>query len=117
MFDNSYTLDFSDTDSLVLTRINQDDFASTYYGTDTDGSEVTLEIKHNRVVGQQSHIVKLAVVSYDEDGAPIRTTSPWINVKTFKAKQDAALAAQATGTLLEFIQMSGHLDRLLAFES
>lgn len=120
MLANSYTLDFAGTDDLVLVRTNQDAGGSTYFfrGSSLD---VTMNIKHTypaaRTSGEESHLVRMDVQSYDAEGVLIRTTSAWTVITTRGGAQDTTVASNIHKALTEFLAVSGVKAAILARES
>lgn len=118
MLDNTLTLDFG-TGTVILTRVNQDDFASTYFG-ESGSDKLSLSVKHTipgRGQPGESHLVRLDVEHYDATGAYQRTSSAWLVVKTFDGTQDSAVSLKVGLSLQSFVGVSANLQKVLARES
>lgn len=120
MLANSYTLDYTGTDDLVLKRTNQDAGGSTFFfrGSNYD---VTMTVKHTypavRGSGEESHLVRFDVQQYDTDGILIKTSSVWTVIVTRGGAQDNTVSSDIFGSLMEFMGLSGMLDAILGREA
>lgn len=102
MLDNTLSIDYAATTGITLTRVNQDNYSSEYYG-ETGDMKFKLNVKHTipaRGLAGESHLVRLDVEHYDAEGTYMRTSSAWIVVKTFDSTQDTT-AVSATALALQ----------------
>lgn len=117
MLDNQLTVTFGAT-PVTVTRVNQDNFGSTYYGENGD-EKVTLTFAHTippRGQPNESHLVRLNVEHYDAEGIYLRTSSAWTVIKTFDGIQDSAKSAECANALSAFLD-STIVGKLVARES
>lgn len=120
MLANSFTLDYTGTDDLILKRTNQDAGGSTFFfrGSTYD---VTMTIKHQypaaRSSGEESHLVRFDVQQYDGDGVHLRTTSVWTVLTTRGGAQDTTVSTNIFETMSEFFAQSGMLAAILGREA
>lgn len=101
MLDNTLTFDYAGA-SVTLDRINQDSYASEYFGEATD-VKITLKISHTippRGGSGESHLVRLDVEHYDTEGTYVRTSSAWTVIKTFDNTQDSDASNDAATALV-----------------
>lgn len=94
------------SESIDLHRINQDNYASTYFGKNAAGdAHLTLAIKHTipaRGGEGESHLVRLDVEHY-ASGVYVRTSSAWTVVKTSDNVQDDTSSANAAEVIEAFM--------------
>lgn len=106
MLTNTITIDLGN-DEVVLTKINQDNYGSEYYAKTSAGEAVTMTIAHTlpkqRGRGGESHLVKLSVEHFDDEGVYQRTSTAWTVIKTFDGVQDDDASKDATAALLGFL--------------
>lgn len=120
MLANSYTLDYTGTDDLVLKRTNQDAGGSTFFfrGSNYD---VTMSVKHTypavRGSGEESHLVRFDVQQYDADGVLVRTSSVWTVFATRGGAQDTTVSANIFDSMTEFFGQVGMVDAILGREA
>lgn len=91
MFANTLDITMT-TGPVTLTRVNQDNFGSKYYGSDGD-NKIELVVSHQipaRGGSNESHLVRLNVEHYDPTGTYLRTSASWTVIKTFDGSQDDA---------------------------
>lgn len=86
------------SDTISLARINNDNFAATYYGVSTDGlRRYTMTTKHTIPTGNQvaeSHLIRLDRETVDSNGVYVRTDTVWFVPK-------CSGAAQIAGNLID----------------
>lgn len=100
MLDNTLTITLGGA-SVVLTRVDQSNFVSTYFGQDGD-DKVSLSVRHqipSRGGSNESHLVRLDVEHYDALGVYIRQSSAWTVIKTFDGVQDQSDSEEAVAAL------------------
>lgn len=111
MLDNTISIDLGADLGIVLTRVNQDNFSSQYFGEGSASEKITLNVKHDipsRGVAGESHLVRLDVEHYDGSGVYIRTSSAWTVIKTFDGIQSSS------GSLNTAMALGGVLDSAFA---
>jgi len=110
MFANTLSVTM-DSGSVTLTRVNQDNFGSTYFGEDTN-RKIELVISHElpktRGDAGESHLVRFNVDHYSVDGVYLRRSSAWSVIKTFDGSQDADSSKEA------YVALHGLVDATFA---
>lgn len=118
MFDNTYALGMA-SGNVIVTRVNQDNFGSTYFGVD-GSNKIELVISHDipkkRGASGESHLCRLNVEHYDEGGTYLRTSSAWTVIKTFDNAQNETDSAEAANALAGFLS-AARITKLVARES
>lgn len=110
------------SDTLVLNRVNQDGYASTYFGRIGSNTDVTMSVKHTfpksrSVVGRESHLVRFDIEVFDGvSGGLIRKNSVWTVLQVDGGQQDSASLKQAYELITEFMT-SGNIDAILGRQS
>lgn len=106
MLTNTITIELGN-ESLVLTKINQDNYGSEYYTKTPAGEAVTMTIAHTlpkqRGRGGESHLVKLSVEHFDAEGVYQRTSTAWTVIKTFDGVQSDDDSLDASKALVGFL--------------
>jgi len=94
--------------TVLLNRINQDNFAAEYFGKTVGGDSITLTVKHTipaRGLDGESHLVRVDVDMYLLDVYQ-KTVSAWTVMKTTSSTQvdaDTKLALDALVSLVPTI--------------
>jgi hypothetical protein len=104
--------------TVTLTRNNQDNFGSTYYGT-SGTDKFNLNIKHTipaRGKPGESHMARLDVEHYDALGVLLRTVSTWSVIRTDDSTQNALNAENAAKALTAFLS-AANITKLVNRES
>lgn len=117
MLDNTITVTIG-ASSVDLTRVNQDNFSSTYFGTDGD-DKVSMTVKHtipSRGASGESHLVRMDIEHYDTEGVYLRTSSAWTVIKTFDGPQDSSDSSDVSLALVGFLT-SANVAKVVARES
>lgn len=119
MLDNTITVDLGADLGIVLTRVNQDNFSSQYFGEGSANEKITLNVKHDipsRGAAGESHLVRLDVEHYGIDGAYLSTSSAWVVIKTFDGIQ-VSQSSVDTQTGLAGILAPAFVAKIVARES
>jgi len=119
MLDNTLSIDYGATVGITLTRVNQDNFSSKYYGEDGN-QKFNLSVKHQipeRGLAGESHLVRLDVEHYDAEGVYIRTSSAWTVIKTFDGTQDSTASVNTVLALQDFTGVQANIEKVAARES
>lgn len=118
MLDNTISITHNAV-SVTLTRVNQDNYSSKYFGELANGDKVTLSVAHtipSRGAAGESHLVRLDIEHYDAEGVYQRTSSAWTVVKTFDGIQDSVECGYAADALVG-LTTSAFLAKVLGRES
>lgn len=113
MFANTLSVTIGGT-AVTLTRVNQDNFGSTYFGVDgTDKVELVIshELPKARGASGESHLVRMNIEHYDVAGVYQRQSSAWVVIKTFDGTQDATHSLECFDALRGLVTstMAGQL--------
>jgi hypothetical protein len=119
MFANTMTLTVNG-DAITMTRVNQENYSSSYYGVSTDGQRYhTMSIKHTlpkKEGDAESHMVRIDTKFYDSTGVYLREQSVWFVLKVHDASQDSA-AMNNVYTALATLWSSSEMLRVVGRES
>jgi hypothetical protein len=118
MLDNTLTITY-DASSITMTRVNQDNYSSEYFGEDTQ-MKLTLTFKHTipaRGTPGESHLVRLDIEHYDADGVYESTSSAWTVLKTFDGIQDSTALLHTVAALQDFTAVPASIAKVIARES
>nr|APG77005.1 hypothetical protein [Beihai levi-like virus 7] len=118
MLENTLSINYGAA-AVTLTRVNQDNYASTYFGEEGQ-QKFTMNVKHtipDRGLPGESHLVRLDVEHYDTNGVYLRTSSAWTVIKTFDSTQDSTACSDTVAALQDFTGVPANIDRVIAQES
>lgn len=104
-------------DTISVNRINQDNYASQFFGTKADNTiRVTLTVQHtipkkNGGSGE-SHMARVDAAYYDALGVYIRTSTVWMVLRTSDAAQNDTTSKDGAVALATWLTASTNANLL-----
>jgi len=119
MFDNTITVTDGVT-PITLAKVKTGNLTSQYYLNDSGTNRrLTLGIDHtvpNSGIGE-SHLVRLDISHYSDEGKLLRVSSAWTVIKTNSGIQDDAASEEAAKYLNSLIGDEAFMSRVIDRES
>jgi len=116
MFDNTITLTESDgTTTHTLNRVAPNGSDAEFYLNVSANKRIKLTINHEIPKSQvgESHLARVDVSHYDDDGVLLRTSSAWTVIKTLSGIQDDPSSEDAAALLQSFTTATNVVEKIV----